>query len=153
MATLPGPKLELDDSGVPLLYSRAWQIYDYMEANIEPSLYNDTHRHYRGSITEEINKDLGITPSQYSRSMSLLKNLNAVEQVERSNHGSTWILIFRPTLEDFEQLRSEQYHSRRRPSKQSIMEQRIADLIATVRAHEERIILLEEQYGEDSGRT
>lgn len=140
---LPGPDLEVNSEGVPIIYERALIIYDYMLANLEDSIYEDKYQQYRGRITEELEEEYGITPSQYSRSMKLLKDVNAVEQVGRSNEGSHWVLYRRPEIEEFYQLRKERHKSRRTPSKQEALLQRINDLIEVVGLHEQRISHLE----------
>jgi len=149
MAKLPGPTLETDEEGVPLIYARALQIYDYMLANVEDSVFENDYQQYKGRITDEVHSELGITPSQYSRSMELLKSVNAVQQVGRSNEGSQWILLYRPTVEDFEAVREERFRKRKRPSKQDIQQQRIADITQVLQAHEDRISELERLYGQD----
>ncbi|MCA1800016.1 MAG: hypothetical protein LC687_00565 [Actinobacteria bacterium] len=140
---LPGPELELDESGVPIVYARALLIYDYMLGNLETSVYEDKYQQYKGKITDELYDEFGITQSQYSRSMKLLKEVGAVEQVGRSNEGSHWILFRRPELEQFSQLREERYKSKRRPTKHDVLMQRIGDLIDVVAQHENRIASLE----------
>lgn len=144
MANVPGPALELTDDGVPLLYSRAWAIYDHMLANLSETTY-EGYRLYKGKITEEVQAAFGITPSQYSRAMGILKEADAVELVDRSNAGSHWVLYYRPTIEEFEQSREAKYKSRRKPTKQEIVDQRLHDLTVVISDLQQRVAKLEKE--------
>lgn len=147
---IPGPELDLNDEGVPIVYERALIIYDYMLENIESSVYEGQYQQYKGRITDELEEQCGITLSQYSRSMKLLKAVNAVEQVGRSNEGSHWVLYRRPTIEDFDAVRKENYQRVKKHSKVDILTQRVQDLVSVVTEHEDRINALEEKlYGQD----
>ena len=143
MASVSGPGLEVNEEGVPYVYERALQIYDYMLDNLDTALYENEYRMYKGKITADLQFDLGITPSQYSRSMDLLKAVEAVEQVGRSNDGSSWVLYYRPTVEQFEQSREERYKNRRKVTKDQIVEQRMHDLTLMVAELERRVSHLE----------
>lgn len=143
MTRISGPGLETNEDGVPYVYERALEIYDYMMDNLSNSLYDNKYKMYKGKITAHLQQDLGITPSQYSRSIELLKSIDAVEQIGRSNDGSSWVLYYRPTVEQFEQSRQEQFKNRRRATKDQITEQRMHDLTLLVSDLQSRVTHLE----------
>lgn len=157
MVKIPGPELEADEYGVPNLYNMAWTIYDYMNDNLEGSLFEDTYQMYEGRITEEIRAEFGITPSQYSRAMRLLKDVEAVARVSRSTNGSKWVLLYRPSKEDFDNYKEERAVKLKKPSKMDRVEQRLHDLIIVVSSLDsrltelERLLPTEEEEDEDDG--
>lgn len=147
----PGRNPETDSDGIPIIYHRAIELYDYMQNRVNNNLYDDSYQMYEGKITEEVAKDLGMTPSQYSRAMKLLKDVHAVERVERSFDGSSWVLYYRPDASDFSVLKAEKNQRRRKPNKFDQVEQRVNDLILLTANLENRLSQLERklEHGED----
>jgi hypothetical protein len=143
MVKIPGPDLEVDEDGVPNLYNMAWQIYDYMQANLEGSLFEDTYQMYEGKITDEVEAEFGITASQYSRAMKLLKDVEAVSRISRSTNGSKWILLYRPTEKNFDDYKEQRAIRLKKPTKMDRLEQRVHDLVIVVNSLDARLSELE----------
>lgn len=140
----PGPKPKVDEKGVPYLYTRALLIFDYMMENASYSPFEADYHIYEGSITDELKAEYDITLSQYSRAANLLKDVGAIERLEKSPLGSRWrVNKHRPTLQELEAAKIENSKTLKRPAKIDMLDQRIRDIVSILSAHEDRLKALE----------
>jgi len=122
----------ITEDSVPVLYKQCEDVYNLMIKNKSLSEYNGKPI-YRGHLTKEIEEELGLTTSQYSRIVKALSEMQCIYQIKRgaASVPSEWALIGPPELTTFQAVTANQ--RKRHNSSFTAIKQRLNDLIEVLK--------------------